>query len=469
MGRTAGTEACQGITGKGVCLLEATDEMSDEFVTDLLHFVRRLLGGRDEPENLHRLTGGANMESWSFDYGGNGFVLRRSPSAELMAGRAYGHDVEAAVVRAAFAAGVKAPEVVGEIEPRDNLGTGYLMRRVDAEVNPAKILANPPPALLTEFARELAAIHAVPLGKLPTLPETDAASLLDEMKERFFGFGGDRPVMALAFKWLENHLPTPSEPVLLHGDFRMGNIMADARGLTAVLDWELAHLGDSHQDLAFGCINSWRFGHIARPAFGVGKLEDYWIAYARESGTTVEPDRFRWWLVYSTLWWGVCCLQMADIWRSGLDSGLERAVIGRRASETEVDLLMLLEEDAPADMRGPIVIPLQSKARRLGEPSTTEMLEALSSWIETDVKPEAQGRDRFMAAVALNALGMLQRETKSPAAIHDRALSEELLAGRLSLATPGLLAKLKTQSLAKLAADQPKYSALAVATQKWSA
>jgi hypothetical protein len=69
----------------------------------------------------------------------------------------------------------------------------------------------------------------------------------------------------------------------------------------------------------------------------------------------------------------------------------------------------------------------------------------------------------------LNALGMLQRETASPVAIHDQALSDDLLTGRKSLATPGLLAQLKAQSLAKLAADQPKYSALAVAKQKWSA
>jgi aminoglycoside phosphotransferase (APT) family kinase protein len=443
--------------------------MSDDFASNLARFIRRVLGGTGEPENPYRLTGGANMESWSLDYKGNGYVLRRSPSAEMMAGRVYGHDVEAAVVRAAFAAGVKAPEIVGEIEPCDDLGTGYLMRRVEAEVNPAKILANPPASLLTDLAHELVAIHQVPFGKLPVLPSPDATTLLTELRAKFITYGGDRPVMALAFRWLQDHLPQPAEPVLLHGDFRMGNIMADADGLAVVLDWELAHLGDRHQDLAFGCINSWRFGHIDRPAFGVGQLQEFLAAYENESGVAVEPERFRWWLVYSTLWWGVCCLQMADIWRSGLDAGLERAVIGRRASETEVDLLMLLEEDAPDHERGPVTLPLQTEARRSGEPSMTEMLEALASWIEADVKPAAQGRDRFMASVALNALGMLQRETASPVAIHDQALSDDLLTGRKSLATPGLLAQLKAQSLAKLAADQPKYSALAVATQKWSA
>lgn len=439
----------------------------EEFAKSLTRFAARVSGGEGTPENLHRLTGGANMESWSFDHAGQGYVLRYSPSADLMAGRQYGHDTEAILVRAAFAAGVKAPQIVGEIIPADALGTGYLMQRIEAEVNPAKILATPPQSLLTDLARELAAIHAVTTGGLPVLPSPDAAALLAELKAKFIEYGGDRPVMALAFKWLEDHLPSPVTPVLLHGDFRMGNIMADSNGLAAVLDWELAHLGDRHQDLAFGCINSWRFGYIDRPAFGVGALAEFWAAYEAASGLPVDPVRFRYWLVYSTLWWGICCLQMAEIWRSGLDTGLERAVIGRRASETEVDLLMLLEADAPQSERTPISLPPSVDVRRRGEPSTAEMIEALAGWIEADIKVAANGRDRFMASVALNALGMLRREAQGPASAHDRELSEDLLTGRKSLATCGLLARLKTQSLAKLAVDQPKYSALAKARELW--
>ena len=439
-----------------------------DFTASVSTFAQKVLGGSAEVGNLVRLTGGANMESWSFDYGGQGYVLRRSPSSDMMAGRTYGHDVEAAVVRAAFLAGVKAPEIVGEVDVEDNLGTGYLMRRVEAEVNPAKILVNPPPSLLGDFARELAAIHAVSREVLPSLPEAGAATLLLELKSRFLDFGGDRPVMAIALKWLEDHLPVPVKPALLHGDFRMGNIMVNGSGLAAVLDWELAHLGDRHQDLAFGCINSWRFGYIERPAFGIGQLDDFFVAYSRESGVAVEPERFRWWLVYATLWWGVCCLQMADIWRSGLDNSLERAVIGRRASETEVDLLMLLEEDAPIEERGLVTIATPQLFPRNGEPLATELLEALASWIQSDIKPTAKGRDRFMSAVALNALGMLQREAAAPIHIHNKLLSEDILNGRQTLATRGLLAKLKAQSLQKLAADQPKYSALGAAQRKWT-
>lgn len=435
----------------------------------LAQALARMAGGVALPiEHLGRLSGGANMESWSFDWGGGGYVLRRAPSPEMMEGRPFGHDVEAAIVRAARKAGVSAPEVVGELVPEDRLGSGYVMRRIEADVSPARILGDPPPALLGDIARELARIHTIPVSDFQHLPSADAATMVQDLKTRFASYGGDRPVLALAIKWLEDHVPAPVRPTFLHGDFRIGNLMANVDGLAAVLDWELCHLGDRHQDLAFGCINSWRFGHIDRPAFGVGDLPQFWAAYEAESGFSVEPDRFRFWLVYSTLWWGMCCLQMADIWRTGLDKTLERAVIGRRVSETEVDLLMLLEDDAPETQRLPIRLDKPAEPRRQGEPSTVEMLEALSDWLEKDIKPKAEGRDRFMAAVALNALGMLGREASHPMTVLDKDLADDLLAGRLTLATPGLLAKLKKSSLAKLSADQPKYSALTAAIRKWS-
>jgi aminoglycoside phosphotransferase (APT) family kinase protein len=425
-----------------------------------------MLGPGGAVANLVRLTGGANMESWSFDRDGQGYVMRRAPSAELMAGRAFDHGTEAALIRLARSQGVLAPKVVGELALEDELGSGYLMRRIEGSADPRVVLASPAPGLIDELARELARIHATPLAEVPNgLPESDAATMVEALATRFEDYGGDRPVMALALRWLREHLPAPAEPALLHGDFRIGNLMTDQGRLAAVLDWELAHLGDPHQDLAYGCINSWRFGQIDRPAFGVGHLHELFAAYERESGFAVDPARFRFWLVYSTLWWGLCCLEMADIWRSGRDRSLERAVIGRRTSETEVDLLMLLEEEAPEAERVPFTLPPTDPVRRTGEPSGPELLEALAEWIDRDLKPQLSGRDRFQANVALNALGMLQRETPPP---FDRALSDDLLTSRATLATPGLLARLRRETLAKLAADQPKYSALAKARELWS-
>src|SRR3546814_17189662 len=111
------------------------------------------------------------MESWAFDWTGpegrGAYVLRRAPSADYMADRPYGHPVEAALVRAAHNGGVKAPEVVGVLADGDGMGTGYVMRRVVAEVSPATILAAPPPSLLADLGRELALIHPLPRAAVP--------------------------------------------------------------------------------------------------------------------------------------------------------------------------------------------------------------------------------------------------------------------------------------------------------------
>ncbi len=436
----------------------------------LAEALARMAGGVHLPlGNLERLSGGANMESWSFDWGGAGYVLRRAPSADMMEGRPFGHDVEAALVRAARAGGVRAPEIVGELLAGDALGTGYVMKRVEADVNPSRILGNPPASLITDIARELARIHAIAPADLPAIPPMDTAGALADLKARFLDYGGDRPIIALALRWCEDHLPDPAPLALVHGDFRMGNLMVDADGLAAVLDWELAHLGDAHEDLAYGCMNVWRFGHIDRPAFGCAALEPYFAAYEAESGRAVDAARFRFWLVYRTLWWALGCLQMGEIWRTGVDRSLERAVIGRRTSENEMDLLLLLEADAPEPERVPVSPMVTQPARRKGEPSQVELLEAIREWIDSDVKAGAEGRDKFMAAVAMNALGMLIREVENPVTVHDAALSADILAGRATLATSGLLARLRTAALAKLASDVPKYSALAAAMKQWSA
>lgn len=409
------------------------------------------------------------MESSAFDFAGRGYVLRRAPSAEMMAGRPFGHDVEAAIVKAARANGVKAPEVVAELTADLGIGTGYVMVRVDAEVNPAKILAGPPAQLISDIARELARIHAVTEDMIPPIATMNTATALGELKARFMAYGGDRPIIALAIKWCEDHLPEPAPLALVHGDFRMGNLMVDGHGLAAVLDWELAHWGDAHEDLAWGCVNAWRFGHIEKTAFGCAEADQLFEAYELESGTKVDRIRFRFWLIYRTLWWALGCLQMGEIWRAGLDKSLERAVIGRRTSENECDLLMLLEEDAPETQRLPIRLDPPAPVRRMGEPSTLEMLEAVAGWIETDIKPKSQGRDKFMAAVALNAIGMMRREQENPVAVHDKTLAHDLLSGHKTLATPGLLARLRKMALGKLANDVPKYSALKKAREIWEA
>ena len=123
--------------------------------------------------------------------------------------------------------------------------------------------------------------------------------------------------------------------------------------------------------------------------------------------------------------------------------------------------------DAPEAERRLIALPEADSARRMGEPSATEMLEALTKWVEEEDKSVAQGRNRFMAAAAMNALGRLTREAEQLLDVYDKALPDALLAATAGLATPELLLRLKVAALVKLGADQPKYSALEKARELW--
>lgn len=424
--------------------------------------------GLPAPEGMERLSGGANMESWRFSAGTEVCVLRRAPSLEMMAGRPMDHAGEAALIRAARAAGVMAPDVLVELRPDDGIGSGYVMRAIPGSPDPNAFLGEAdPPLAIRDIARELAATHRVDCTGL-AVPVMDTAQALGELRARFLAYGGDRPILALALRWLEANIPAPVAPRLVHGDFRLGNLMFENGRLTGVLDWELAHLGDWHEDLAFGCMTVWRFSRPDRPGYGLTTVEELAEAYEAAGGDRFDPDRFRFWTIYRTFWWALGCLQMGGFWRAGHDRSVERVVVARRTAEQELDLLLLLEDLAPDDeRRRPLPPPQEPLAPTTGEPSGAEILTAISEWLSSDIKPLVAGRGKFDLAVARNALGIVAREIEQRPLGTDAALAADLLAGKADLATPGLLAGLRRMALAKLAADMPKYPALAAARALW--
>ena len=424
--------------------------------------------GLSQPERLERLTGGANMESWRFVAGARDYVLRRAPSAALMADRPFGHDTEAAIIRAARAAGVAAPEIVVELEAGDAIGSGFVMRAIPGTPDPRAILeGDDPGTLLADCARELAKTHAVPRQALPrALPEPSIVDLQSDLGEQFAAAGGDRPIIALALRWLETNRPDPPpRPGLVHGDFRLGNLLVGDGRLTGVLDWELAHLGDPHEDLAYAMLAVWRFGRPDRAALGLGSEDEWVAAYEAAGGVPVDRARLRYWLVHRTCWWALGCLRMAAMWRIGQDRSLERVVIARRAAEQELDLLRLLESEAPEAERARPLPPSEAVPEPQGDASVGEIAIAVGEWLAT-LKPRMEGHDRFQLAVARNALGIVARDGAAPDP-RDRALSDLLVAGAADLSQSGLLARLKRAALDRCAADSPKYPPLALARAAW--
>ena len=155
------------------------------------------------------------------------------------------------------------------------------------------------------------------------------------------------PEMDALMKWLPANIPASARDEsmvsVVHGDFRLGNLIVDANGLGAVLDWELAHTGDPREDIAWVCVNSWRFGHSEKRVGGFGDLPEMLDAYAAAGGARFTPDEIDWWEILGSLKWGVMCMIMYSAYKTGADPSVERAAIGRRVSENEIDLINLFE------------------------------------------------------------------------------------------------------------------------------
>jgi aminoglycoside phosphotransferase (APT) family kinase protein len=296
-------------------------------------------------DNLHALTGGASRTTWAFDAvtgeARRSLILRTGPPDDVHAGM----ELEARAQAAAAAAGAPVPHILVADDSLAALGNPFLIcdeikgetivRRIQRHLDEAGRAV-----LLRQCAQALAAIHRAD----PHDRSLGREDQLEEWRERLDAMGDTTATFEWGFRWLAARRPPPSPAVLVHGDFRMGNLIVDGSDLAAVLDWELVHVGAAYEDLAWFCIRAWRFGAPAgHGAGGLGSIESFLAAYQEAGGTTVDRVAFHWWLVLATLRWGVICRHQAERHLSGQVRSVELAAIGRRVCETEWDLLDLLD------------------------------------------------------------------------------------------------------------------------------
>ncbi|HEV2365647.1 MAG TPA: phosphotransferase family protein [Caulobacteraceae bacterium] len=323
-----------------------------EFAQALETLARKRLGGGGIA-GLARITAGATQEIWRFELEKDGarepLILRRAPGEGLrLSESAVGLETEAELIGAAAEKGVPVPAVRYVLAPEDDLGRGFVCTFVAGETLGGRIaksdaFAAVRPKLAGQCGGILARLHTLEPERFPGLRRATTPELLAGYKAAYRAAGWPRPVFELAFRWLEDRMPPPPEaPRLVHGDFRNGNLIVDAnKGVVAVLDWEIAHVADPMEDLGWICANCWRFGVEEKPVGGFGEREALWDAYEAAGGARVRRDHAHWWEVYGSLRWGVMCAGMTAAFR-GADPSVERAVIARRASENEIDLLRLI-------------------------------------------------------------------------------------------------------------------------------
>jgi aminoglycoside phosphotransferase (APT) family kinase protein len=439
--------------------------------TDVLHGqLERLL--RVEVRGLRRLSGGASRETWSFDSvehdAGDGEIVRAAPTAaatettaqpnseivraaptaaatettaqpnsEIVralicrrdpayGARVGGMPLEARLFAAAEKAGVPVPRLIasGDASPNE-LDTGYLvMEHVAGETIARKILRDEPyvharSVVVAQMGEALAKLHALPVDSVTGLEPIDP---LQKYRDILDTFDQPSPTLELAYRWLVANRPAPIDPVIVHGDFRLGNMIINESGLAAVLDWELAHIGDPAEDLGWLCVRAWRFGGT-KPVAGIGEYATLMHAYHHAGGKPIDESRVRWWELAGTFMWGVMCMGQANAHTSGAIRSVELAAIGRRVAEQEYDLLDLLgatpqlPTTSTAD-DGSSTQPTVSSVA--GAPSAASLLEALREFLVNDVMTSTQGRVQFHARVASNVVSTIERELLLGDQLHHR-------------------------------------------------
>ena len=318
-----------------------------------LNAIAPQLGGQSVT-GLRRLSGGASQETWAFALDtGRPLILRRKPAgAGSPTGNANPLATEAALIRAATLQGAAVPEVLYVSAPGSDIGEAYVMSAVEGETLGKRIaqgeaFAAIRPKLAFQCGEALAKIHAIPLEGLPDLARSSALDELEKYETVYRNLGARRPILEAAFRYLKDRAPVLKRPVMLHGDFRNGNIMFHPEtGVAAILDWELVHIGDPAEDMGWICTNSWRFGRPDRPVGGFGDYADLLAGYEAAGGTPIPLERVLYWQMLGSLKWGVMCEGMYASFANGSDPSVERAMIGRRTSECEIDLMALLEQAA---------------------------------------------------------------------------------------------------------------------------
>jgi len=450
----------------------------------------KIIEGFEQILSCDRLSEGANQETYRIvakTYKGEIKVaMRRSPggiSKPAVDGDT-GLAIEAKLMRVARKAGVPEPKVLYVAEPEDGLGEAFLMEWLSGQTRGARIarseeLAEIRPKLAYQCGEILAQIHAIDLEKSgldKDLKVMHAGDLVEQTWDNYKMMNTPQPMIDYTARWLMRNLPKDTRTTLVHSDFRNGNIMVSPSGVIAVLDWELAHIGDPMRDLGWICTNSWRFGKHDLPVGGFGQYEDLFRGYEAVSGIKVSFEHVNFWEVFGSFWWAVGCLIMAAHYRSGLDKTVERLSIGRRTSECQVDCVNFL-------IPGKVTLVETNAQQSAALAGLEELVISVRDFLRGDVMEKTRGRTNFMARVACNSLDIVFRDlVVGP--IHREQEHRRLCAlfstegnleslrwklvygirdGTITLNQQGLAEHLRATVVNQVAIDQPVYSGLKTA------
>lgn len=332
----------------------------EDFADNIAHFLTAHTGKAAIIDKMTPLAGGASRDSWLIDVRIDGIpqqlVMRRDLPTQMNE-NALTRPQEFAVMQAAHAAGVKvAPVRYLCDDPTEYSidGAFFLMDAMPGISIGRKVIHTPELAaarekLPAQMAVELANIHTIDPAPFDFLPRpaagvSPAQHAVDEMVAVLDRLGIRSPAFDFTLRWARQNAPQTGDVTFIHGDFRIGNMLVDEHGLSAVIDWEFAHVGDPHEEIGYLCMRDWRFGNDHLHAAGLSHREMFIRAYEAASGRTVNRAAVDWWEIAGNIRWGVICLAQAARHLSGDDPAVELASLGRRSAEMQLEALTLIQK-----------------------------------------------------------------------------------------------------------------------------
>ncbi len=270
-------------------------------------------------KSLRRLTGGSSHETWAFDARLGGateftpLILRREFELALFE---MPLATEFELVRMLRRSGFPVPEPHFVSTSASGTEAPFMVMERVAGLDTRKAMAaNPAPgerrAIAAALVDALAALHGLPIAPFGELLGIGTpAGELEKWQAIVLGSGCPSAALRLAVAWLEQRCPPVAEQVIVHGDFKANNVLLRQPEQPVVIDWELAHLGDRLEDLAWTMLWTTRddiVGGMLTPAAFLAE-------YERASGHSVDRDRLHFWKVFALV-------KLAAIFLKGLEPG----------------------------------------------------------------------------------------------------------------------------------------------------
>jgi aminoglycoside phosphotransferase (APT) family kinase protein len=308
-------------------------ETRDEMVVALTDWLSDEIGSSVVIDTAERTSYGYSRENWVVQTRWAGapheIIVRRDPPGSLLA---TDRAVEIAVLRAMAATDVPVPTVRWADLAGDRLGRPSLvMDLCPGECQPYVLNSRLDLGRRCHIAHniydQLAAIHRVDWRRFELEGLDDpgpraALVALTEWEAELHEVRCDpEPELAYAIAWLRQRAPTAERTTLVHGDFKPGNVLLVDDDVSAVLDWETAHLGDPHEDLGW-VTNPIRAGE--HRIEGSWEPEDLLARWSMTTGWQVEDATLRWWQVFANLKLSIILLRGM---REFLDGRLDRAFL----------------------------------------------------------------------------------------------------------------------------------------------